>query len=132
MLINSRKVLNHGDNSTSWHIHKIFDKPQEKSGSSLFQGFFIVSHFENQFFDLWFQKRSVALKISSTVSLLASEWSLAWMYLWTPTSSFLSASKLDEYIIFFLIRAVSGHQFIKKSFCLIPVSLDPYNNGTLD
>ena len=42
------------DDSTSWHVHKIFDKPQEKSGSSLFRGFFIVSHIENQFFDLWF------------------------------------------------------------------------------
>lgn len=39
------------------------------------------------------------------------------MYFWTPTRDFFNASKLEEYNIFFLTLAVSGHQDIKNNFC---------------
>jgi hypothetical protein len=39
------------------------------------------------------------------------------MYFWIPTRDFFKASKEDEYNIFFLILAVSGHQDIRNSFC---------------
>lgn len=55
------------------------------------------------------QKRSVARNFSSTASLDASSRSVACMYLAMPTRLFLSASKLDEYNIFILIFADSGH-----------------------
>jgi len=60
--------------------------------------------------------RSVDLSFSSTASGEASEWSVAWMYLATPTRAFLSASKEEEYNIFFFTLASSGHQDIKNSF----------------
>ena len=41
------------------------------------------------------------------------------MYFWIPTSDFFKASKEDEYNIFFLILAVSGHQDIRNSFCFL-------------
>ena len=52
---------------------------------------------------------------------------LTWMYLWTPTSAFLRASKLEEYNIFFLMRAVSGHQDMRKSFCFFETSVVPWH-----
>lgn len=49
---------------------------------------------------------------SSIASWLASSKSHAWTYLYTPTSAFFSASYDDEYSIFCLILADSGHQVI--------------------
>ena len=42
------------------------------------------------------------------------------MYLATPTRAFLSASKEEEYNIFFFTLASSGHQDIKNSFSFLP------------
>lgn len=41
------------------------------------------------------------------------------MYFWTPINDFFRASKDEEYNIFFLTLAVSGHQEIKNSFCFL-------------
>lgn len=45
---------------------------------------------------------------------------ITWMYFATPTNAFFKASKDDEYNIFFLTLASSGHQDIKKSFSFLP------------
>ncbi len=52
---------------------------------------------------------------------------LTWMYLCTPTRAFFRASKLDEYNIFRLILAVSGHQDMRNSFCFLLVSVVPWH-----
>lgn len=44
---------------------------------------------------------------------------ITWMYFWTPTKDFLRASKEEEYSIFFLTLAVSGHQDIRNNFCFL-------------
>ena len=91
--------------------------------------------------------RSVARSFSSTCSAEASDSSVAWkvihycylklnwifksvgtcMYFWTPTRHFLRASKLEEYSIFFLMRAVSGHQDIKSNFSFMVFSEVPWH-----
>ena len=50
---------------------------------------------------------------------------VTWINLCTPTKDFLRASKEDEYNIFFLILALSGHQAIRKSFCFLLDSVVP-------
>lgn len=42
---------------------------------------------------------------------------LTWMYLATPVSDLLRASKLEEYSIFDLTLPWSGHQSIRNIFC---------------
>jgi len=49
------------------------------------------------------------------------------MNLATPTNAFFRASKLDEYNIFFLIFAVSGHHSIRKSFFFLLISVAPWH-----
>merc|ERR1719351_288861 len=57
----------------------------------------------------------------------ASEASVAWMNLCTPTRAFLRLSKEEAYNIFFLILAESGHQFIRNSFCFFEDSVVPWH-----
>lgn len=54
-------------------------------------------------------------------------WIHTWIYFWTPTKDFLRASNEEEYNIFFLTLAVSGHQDIRNNFCFF----EAYNSINL-